>query len=140
MNLGIHKKDQGFVEKLLPVLLSTGMVFGLVLVSGQLMEILRTREAVGQTARAYLLEMETNGYLSVDDSAALQKELRETHGLTDVSLAGTTTLQTGYGEQIQLVIEGNIEREFQVQFPFFYDEKKAWEIPVRIRMLSTAKH
>ena len=52
----MKKKDSAFAEKLLPVLLSTGMVFGLVLLSGQFMEILRAREQMSQTARAYMLE------------------------------------------------------------------------------------
>lgn len=136
----MRKKDQGFVEKLLPVLLSTGMVFGLVLLSGQLMEVLRAREAMNQTARAYLLEMETTGYLSGDTSVTLQKELQEVCGLTDVSLSGTTTSPVNYGERIRLVIEGNLERNIALQFPFLKEEVKVWNVPIRIQMISTAKH
>ena len=136
----MRKKDQGFVEKLLPVLLSTGVVFGLVLLSGQLMEVLRAREAMNQTARAYLLEMETTGYLSGDISVTLQKELQEVCGLTDVSLSGTTTSPVNYGERIRLVIEGNLERNIALQFPFLKEEVKVWNVPIRIQMISTAKH
>ncbi len=136
----MNKKDQGLIEKLLPVLISTGMVFGLVLLSGQLMEVLRTREAMSQTARAYLLEMETIGYLSGDASAILQSELQEKCGLTDINLSGTTTLPVTYGERIQLVIEGNMKRNWKMQIPFIYQDVKEWNIPVHIHMISTAKH
>ena len=57
----MRRKDAGFVEKMLPVLLSTGMVFGLILLSGRFTEVIRTREEMNQIARAYLLEMETGG-------------------------------------------------------------------------------
>ncbi len=136
----MSKKDQGFVEKLLPVLISTGMVFGLILLSGQLMEVLRAREAMNQTARAYLLEMETNGYLSGEASAILQNKLNEECGLTDINLSGTTILPVDYGERIQLVIEGNIKQNLQVQIPFLYNGVKEWTVPIRIHMISTAKH
>ncbi|MBO5347378.1 MAG: hypothetical protein J6A45_04520, partial [Lachnospiraceae bacterium] len=62
----MKRMDSGFVERLLPVLLSTGMVFGLVLVSGQFIDMFRAREEMNQLARAYLLEMETEGYLPRD--------------------------------------------------------------------------
>ena len=80
----MKRKDQGFVEKLLPVLLSTGMVFGLVLLSGRFSEMLRNRERINQIARAYLLEMETLGYLPNDQKFQLQ-EMLEACGLTDIS-------------------------------------------------------
>ena len=136
----MRKKDQGFIEKLLPVLISTGMVFGLVLLSGQLMEVLRAREAMSQTARAYLLNMETAGYLSGEASVILQKELEEECGLSDISLSGTTILPVDYGGRIQLMIEGNIKRNFKVQIPFLYEDTKERSIPIRIQMISTAKH
>ena len=136
----MYKKDQGFVEKLLPVLLSTGMVFGLVLFAGQLMEVLRTRELINQTARGYLLQMETTGYLTGEAMAGLMEELEENTGLTDISLSGSTMVPEDYGAKIQLVIEGNIEREISARFPMFFEENRTWKIPVHIRMLSTAKH
>ncbi|MBQ8816127.1 MAG: hypothetical protein IJZ84_02465 [Lachnospiraceae bacterium] len=136
----MNQKDQGFVGKLLPVLLSTGMVFGLIMLSGQFMEILRTREVINQTARAYLLEMETVGCLSEADSEALKKELAEACGMTDISLSGTTVQQVGYGERIYLVISGNIKQNLKVQIPFMYEELKAWNIPIRMKWISTAKH
>ena len=48
-------KDQGIAEKLLPVLISTGMVFGLILLSGRFSEMIRNREKINLIDRAYLL-------------------------------------------------------------------------------------
>ena len=134
------KKDYGFIEKLLPVLLSTGMVFGLVLFAGQLMEVLREREMMNQTAREYLLRMETTGYLTGEDMAGRKEELEENTNLTNINLNGSTILPADYGTRIQLVIEGNLERKINIRFPLLFQEIRPWKIPVHIRMLSTAKH
>ena len=135
----MRKKDAGFAEKLLPVLLSTGMVFGLVLLSGRFMEAFRTREQLNQIARAYLLEMETKGYLQSAGMDALMTDL-EQEGLTNVNLAGTTTSPAGYGEQIELVIEGDLSVDLPVAIPFLYETVQDWDIPIKINLYSTAKH
>ena len=135
----MSKKDVGFAEKLLPVLLSTGMVFGLVLLSGQLMEVLRTREQISQTARAYLLEMESVGYMKSSSMSALRNVL-EQEGLTEISFAGTTMSPAGYGEHIQLVIEGDLTADLEVAVPLLYEASKDWTIPIKISLYSTAKH
>lgn len=58
-----------------------------------------------QTAREYMLIMETEGYLTQNDSANLISEL-EGYGLYDVSLSGTTMLEVDYGSRIYLKISG----------------------------------
>lgn len=135
----MRKKDAGFAEKLLPVLLSTGMVFGLVLLSGRFMEVFRTREQLNQIARAYMLEMETIGCLQSDDMDALRVDL-EQEGLANVNLMGTTTSPVGYGEQIELVIEGDLSVDLPVAIPFLYETVQDWDIPIKINLYSTAKH
>ena len=135
----MKKKDSAFAEKLLPVLLSTGMVFGFILLSGQFMEVLRTREQINQIARAYMLEMETSGYLSNSGMNSLKIAL-EQEGLTDVKLEGTTTLPVGYGERVQLIVEGNMVVDLEVAIPFLYGEEREWAIPISMKLYSTAKH
>jgi hypothetical protein len=135
----MKRKDQGFVEKLLPVLLSTGMVFGLVLLSGRFSEMLRNRERINQIARAYLLEMETLGYLPNDQKFQLQETL-EACGLTDISFGGTTLSEAEYGDIIYLMISGTLEVDLQVSIPFVEKNDIAWDIPLQLRMVSTAKH
>lgn len=136
----MKKKDSGFAEKLLPVLLSTGMVFGLVLFSGQLMEVLRTREAVNQIARAYLLEMETKGYLTSRDAVQLEYSLEKECGLAEIDFSGSTCTQTEYGGEIRLVIHGILRTKLQVNIPFFYEKSRDWNVPVEVKLFSTAKH
>ena len=135
----MRKKDAGFAEKLLPVLLSTGMVFGLVLLSGRFMEVFRTREQLNQIARAYMLEMETIGCLQSADMDALRGDL-EQEGLGNVNLMGTTTSPVGYGEQIELVIEGDLSVDLPVAIPFLYETVQDWDIPIKINLYSTAMH
>ena len=135
----MRKKDAGFAEKLLPVLLSTGMVFGLVLLSGRFMEVFRTREQLNQIARAYMLEMETTGCLKSASMDALRADL-EQEGLTNVNLVGTTTSPAGYGERIELVIEGDLSVDLHVAIPFLYETVQNWDIPIKINLYSTAKH
>jgi hypothetical protein len=135
----MRRKDAGFAEKLLPVLLSTGIVFGIVLLSGQFMEVYRAREHVNQIARAYLLEMETMGYLNSSAVNSLEETL-ENAGVTEVSLEGTTNNPGNYGESIRLVIEGKLCTTVKVAIPFLYKANKEWKIPIRIDMYSTSKH
>lgn len=132
-------KDQGFAEKLLPVLLSTGMVFGLIVLSGRFTEMLRVREEMNQIARAYLLKMETTGYLNSNDMNQLEDKLKEC-GLSEISFLGTTLAEVDYGERISLVISGKLKTERKVVIPFVYKEKKDWSIPIQLHMVSTAKH
>ena len=61
-----------------------------------------------QTAREYMLIMETEGYLNATDQAALKAEL-ESYGLYNISFSGTTTREVDYGERIYLSISGTYD-------------------------------
>ena len=58
-----------------------------------------------QTAREYMLIMETEGYLPAADQAALIAEL-ERYGLYNISLSGTTMREVNYGDRIYLKNSG----------------------------------
>ena len=58
-----------------------------------------------QTAREYMLIMETEGYLPASDQTALIAEL-ESYGLYNISLSGTTMREVNYGDRIYLKISG----------------------------------
>ena len=132
-------RDHGFIERLLPVLLSTGMVFGLVLLSGRFSEMIRNREDMNQITRAYLLEMETLGYLPNEQKSRLQAQLEEC-GLVNIDFSGTTLSAVGYGETIRLVVSVTLKTNLVVAIPFLYESNEKWEIPIKLRMISTAKH
>ena len=55
-------------------------------------------------------------------------------------LMGTTTSPVGYGEQIELVIEGDLSVDLPVAIPFLYETVQDWDIPIKINLYSTAKH
>ena len=61
-----------------------------------------------QTAREYMLIMETEGYLNAADQAALKAEL-ESYGFYNISFSGTTTREVDYGERIYLSISGTYD-------------------------------
>lgn len=135
----MKRKDSGFAEKLLPVLISTGMVFGLVVLSGGLTDVLRTREEMNQITRAYLLEMETLGYLPNDKVIQLKEELEDC-GMSSISFSGTTLNAVDYGESIQLSVSGNLDMDLHIKIPFLYDASQDWNVPINMNMVSTAKH
>ena len=58
-----------------------------------------------QTAREYMLIMETEGNLPAADQTALIAEL-ESYGLYNISLSGTTMREVNYGDRIYLKISG----------------------------------
>ena len=135
----MKKRDLGFFEKVLPVLLSTGIVFGMILCSGRLMTLYRDREQMQQLARAYLLEMETIGYLPVERLESLITALEEC-GLTNVALDGTSTEKVPYGATIYLEIKGKLARDVYFGIPLITNKKEAIDIPIHIQLRSTAKH
>ena len=85
--------------------------------------LINTKASVNQTARKYILRMETAGRLTEADRIALVQEL-ESLGVTELELEGTTMEPVGYGETIVLQIRGRLEGGYEIQ------EKR----------VSTAKH
>ena len=75
------------------------------------LELLEQKREVGQLARKYILQMETKGYLTAENSEALKTEL-EAVGATEISLNGTTVNPVGYGENIILQMEGRLGGEY----------------------------
>ena len=135
----MNRQDFGFIEKVLPVLLSTGIVFGIVLLSGYFMALFHDKEAMNQVARAYLLKMETLGHLPVEDLEELRDSL-EGCGLEEIDFSGTSIDVVSYGAPIYLVITGKVKREIRVGIPFLLQKEKALEIPIKMRLVSMAKH
>lgn len=135
----MKQKDVGFVEKLLPILFGIGMAFGLLILSARFTQVIRVRENINQVARAYLLEMETFGYLPQEKTLQLKDTLQK-YGLQDVNLNGTTIQKADYGELIELCILGNLKWDIDVKIPFIVNKDIMWNIPIDICMVSTAKH
>ncbi|MBQ4258770.1 MAG: hypothetical protein IJB84_00695 [Lachnospiraceae bacterium] len=71
-------------------------------------KLIQQKETLGQIARKYILIMETFGYLGQQDRQNLMVELEEM-GLEQISLAGTSTSQRNYGDEVALIIRGVLE-------------------------------
>lgn len=72
------------------------------------MKVVGTKQACGQIARAYILRMESEGYLTSEDLNQMKNELTEL-GIINISTSGTTTINnpSQYGEQITLQFSGD---------------------------------
>lgn len=102
------KEASGVVENMLVALI--GIVMGtafLVIIFGAFSGI-SDKWAMRQTAREYLLIMETEGYLKPADQSALIADL-ESEGLYNISISGTTTREVNYGNRIYLKITGTYD-------------------------------
>lgn len=73
--------------------------------------LLNQKASVGQLARKYILQMETQGYLSGEARAMLSVEL-EGLGVTEINYEGTTFNEVSYGNPITLVIRGKLKGEY----------------------------
>lgn len=102
------KEASGVVENMLVALI--GIVMGtafLVIIFGAFSGI-SDKWAMRQTAREYLLIMETEGYLKPADQSTLIADL-ESEGLYNISISGTTTREVNYGDRIYLKITGTYD-------------------------------
>lgn len=99
-------------------LLTMGMcVLALTVVMLSYMEnikMVHAKEEVGQLARAYLLKMETVGYLETPDRVRLTAELEEV-GLMQIDYEGSTLEPVGYGNPIVLKIHGKLGENYEIQ-------------------------
>ena len=69
--------------------------------------IIQQKMEVSQIARKYILRMETMGRLTEEDRELLCKELTDV-GVEALQLEGTTTCQVTYGEEVVLLIQGEL--------------------------------
>lgn len=99
------KRSGSVIENMLVALIGIVMVTAFLVIIFGAFSSISDKWAMRQSAREYLLIMETEGYLKPSDKAALQAEL-ESYGLYNISFAGTTTSQVGYGDRIYLKITG----------------------------------
>lgn len=99
------KRNGSVIENMLVALIGIVMVTAFLVIIFGAFSSISNKWAMRQSAREYLLIMETEGYLKPADKAALQAEL-ESYGLYNISFAGSTTSRVGYGDRIYLKITG----------------------------------
>lgn len=99
------KKQASMIENMLVMMIiMVVMCAFLVIIFGAFSGI-SDKWGMRQTAREYMLIMETEGYLPAADQTALIAEL-ESYGLYNISLSGTTMREVNYGDRIYLKISG----------------------------------
>ncbi len=102
------KRANGVIENMLVALIGIIMVTAFLVIIFGAFSGISDKWAMRQTAREYLLIMETEGYLTPADQTALVSELQN-EGLYNISLSGTTVSQVNYGDRIYLSITGTYD-------------------------------
>lgn len=116
-------RQEGSVGDLLSALLCIIAMVAAMTAFMDCVALVNKKMMVGQTARNYVLKMETVGYLTGQEEQCLRRELAE-QGVSEVSLEGTTKVPVAYGAEITLEITGKIGGTH------YFEEKR----------VSTAKH
>lgn len=77
-------------------------------------ELIQQKSHVGQIARSYILQMETEGGMMPEGRIMLMQELDDM-GITDIDLNGTTFGETEYGGRIALHIKGKLKGGYEFE-------------------------
>lgn len=99
------KKQASMIENMLVMMINMVVMCGFLVIIFGAFSGISDKWGMRQTAREYMLIMETEGYLPAADQTALIAEL-ESYGLYNISLSGTTMREVNYGDRIYLKISG----------------------------------
>ena len=99
------KKQASMIEDMLVMMINMVVMCAFLVIIFGAFSGISDKWGMRQTAREYMLIMETEGYLPAADQTALIAEL-ESYGLYNISLSGTTMREVNYGDRIYLKIAG----------------------------------
>ena len=99
------KKPASMIENMLVMMINMVVMCAFLVIIFGAFSGISDNWGMRQTAREYMLIMETEGYLPAADQTALIAEL-ESYGLYNISLSGTTMREVNYGDRIYLKISG----------------------------------
>lgn len=99
------KKQASMIENMLVMMINMVVMCAFLVIIFDAFSSISDKWGMRQTAREYMLIMETEGYLPAADQTALIAEL-ESYGLYNISLSGTTMREVNYGDRIYLKISG----------------------------------
>ena len=108
------KRNQVNIGNILGTMLCVLAMTVLVLQYMEQVRLIQQKWQMMQISRAYILRMETKGYLTREDAEELLEEL-ERAGVEQITLEGTTRNPADYGERIVLRIRGVIGDEYPVE-------------------------
>lgn len=123
-----RKKKASIVENMLVMMINMVVLCAFLVIIFGAFSGISDKWGMRQTAREYMLIMETEGYLTPADRANLISEL-ESYGLYNISLSGTTTSEVDYGTRIYLKISGTYNENV---LSFAGGLSKVADHPVRI--------
>lgn len=121
-----------------PLLTIVALAVMLVFFTGW-MANLSARDHVYQLSRRYILQMETEGFLSSTLESSLRADLADA-GMSNISLSGTTTSEVEYGNVIFLRITGDLDINSYSTTGFLRLVRNDATIPLNIELASTAKN
>lgn len=104
------KKEKGSVDKYGIPLFTMVAIFIILMISSTTLSSIKTKDKIDVIARKYLLRMEATGYLNSTDEADFITELTN-KGMRNISLSGTTRSEVGYGNEIYLMLNGEVAVE-----------------------------
>jgi hypothetical protein len=105
--LKYKSNGEQFIEASICILATTICSACIILCFSVWMTQYSTNDTLNLIQTSYMKKMEIAGCLTSEDEIALKKELTNA-GIKNVSLTGTTTSQTVYGQPIDLVITGDV--------------------------------
>ena len=132
-------KKEGSMMKMLPVLLSVVTLAMLSIIYLNNMQTMELKERTEQMAREYILRMETKGYLSEEEKNIMILELQE-WGCKNISLSGSTFINAGYGNPVQLCINLSIPHTNIILDNLFDIERENEFLDIKILKRTIAKN
>ena len=135
----LKKRKGSSVIDFIPILMALFVVTIMVVILTSWVVNIENKNRIDLIARKYLLQMETEGYLTQEGEQSLLSELKE-NKMTNISLLGTSTSQVGYGNHIELHINGSLEIHNLKWVDLFSIHKDSANIEVNKYLTSTAKY
>lgn len=133
------KKKEGSIHKFAIPLFTVVAVFIIIMVFLKSSSVIEKKFQIDVIGRDYILKMESNGYMDSVTQQRLVSDLQKV-GAKNISLTGTTFNKVGYGKDIALSINCNIDMEKYTISGFFKIQKTLTPIPITVNRNSTAKH
>jgi len=121
-----------------PIFAIIAVAVMLVFYMGWMGNIARNDE-VRQIGREYILAMETEGSLTSSLESSMRSDL-SAKGLKNIDLSGTTMSDVGYGNEIFLCVKGDLDVDSFQTTGFLQMVRGTSNIPIEIKLASTAKH
>lgn len=134
------KKSKGMINSVPGLFISILASVAVVIVYFSLIEVLTLDADLNQIGRKYILEMETEGYLTSASKTKMEQLLCE-KGATEIDFSGTTMSSPGYGEPIHLKATVSVPLEkMNIDNGLLeaFREEKVWTFT--ISLTSTAKY